>query len=142
MQLHHISSKTKSHRERRIGRGGKRGTYSGRGIKGQGARAGAKFRPAEREIIKKIPKLGGRGKHSFKSYRVRPSIVNLGDIENAFKIGDTVNPENLLKSGLITKIKGRMPKVKILGQGELKKKLMFKNVSFSGSVREKIKEAP
>ena len=142
MQLHHISPKTKSHRERRIGRGGKRGTYSGRGIKGQGARAGAKFRPAEREIIKKIPKLRGRGKHSFKPYRVRPSIVNLGDIENAFKTGDTVNPENLLKTGLITKIKGKMPKVKILGQGELKKKFIFKDVAFSANASQKIKEAP
>ncbi|MBI2122172.1 MAG: uL15 family ribosomal protein [Candidatus Sungbacteria bacterium] len=139
MQLHQLSSKTKSHRERRIGRGGKRGTYSGRGIKGQGARAGAKFRPAEREILKKIPKLRGRGKHSFKSFRLKPVVVNLGHIEKRFKSGDTVTPESLLKSGLITKIKGRMPKVKILGQGELKKNLIFKDVQFSKSAAVKLK---
>lgn len=142
MQLHQLSPKNKSHRERRIGRGGKRGTYSGRGIKGQGARAGAKFRPAEREIIKKIPKLRGRGKHSFKPFRLRPAVVNLGDIERKFKAGDAITPESLLKIGLITKIKGRMPKVKILGQGELKKKLIFKDVAFSGNASQKIKEAP
>lgn len=140
MQLHDLFPQHISRRERRIGRGGKRGTYSGRGIKGQGARAGAKFRPAERDIIKKIPKLRGRGKHSFKSFRSRPVAVNLGRIEKEFKSGDVVSPDNLLKSGLITKIKGRMPRVKILGGGESKKKFIFKDVRFSKSALKKIRE--
>lgn len=139
MQFHNLSSPKSNRRERRIGRGGKRGTYSGRGIKGQGARAGAKFRPAERELIKKIPKLRGRGKHSFKPFRLRPVIVDLGSIEKKFKSGDTVNPESLLRAGLIHRIKGRMPKIKILGGGSLQKKLTFKNVHFSRSAAIKIR---
>ena len=56
------------------------------------------------------------------------------NIEKKFKSGDTVSPESLLKAGLIGKIKGRMPKVKILGGGKSAKKLIFKDVAFSKSV--------
>lgn len=67
MQLHQIKPSHKSKSEKRIGRGGKRGTYSGRGIKGQKARAGAKKRPALRDFVKKIPKKRGyRFRHKFK----------------------------------------------------------------------------
>lgn len=135
MQFHQLSSKTKYKKGRRIGRGGKRGTYSGRGIKGQKARAGHKIRPAMRDILKKIPKLRG---YKFKSFQTRSSVVNLGDIAKKFKAGDTVSPENLLKAGLISRIKGRIPEVKILGSGEIAKKLQFKNVQFSASAKEKI----
>ena len=135
MQIHTIRPKTKIRDARRIGRGGKRGTYSGRGIKGQRARAGAKIRPAERELIKKIPKLRG---YRFKSIAQKPAAVNLGHIEAAFKDGDQVSPETLLKAGLIRRIAGRTPKVKILGTGELHKKLLFKDVVFSESARKKI----
>ena len=78
MQFHQLIQKTKFRKSRRVGRGGKRGTYSGRGIKGQKARAGAKIRPALRDILKKIPKLRG---YKFKSFRQKPSVVNLEDIE-------------------------------------------------------------
>ena len=56
MQIHQIIPKTKSKKGKYIGRGGKRGTYSGRGIKGQKARAGRKMRPEIRDMIKKLPK--------------------------------------------------------------------------------------
>ena len=135
MQFHHIQSAHPGRKSRRIGRGGKRGTYSGRGIKGLGARAGGKFRPPEREILKKIPKLRG---YRFKSFRPKPAIVNLTAIEKFFKEGDTVNRDTLLQRGLIAKTKGRMPKVKILGKGELKKKLIFKDVMMSKGVVKKI----
>jgi len=59
MQLHQIQPITKRRIKRRVGRGGKRGTYSGRGGKGQTARAGAKVRPEIRDLIKKIPKIRG-----------------------------------------------------------------------------------
>jgi len=59
MQLHQIQPITKRRIKRRVGRGGKRGTYSGRGGKGQTARAGAKVRPEIRDLIKKIPKIKG-----------------------------------------------------------------------------------
>lgn len=135
MQFHQLVRKTKLRKSRRVGRGGKRGTYSGRGIKGQKARAGAKIRPAERDIIKKIPKLRG---YKFKSFQKRPSIVNLGDLDKKFKSGDTVSPESLLGAGLIARIKGKVPKVKILGKGELKKKLLFSNVEFSSPTAVKL----
>ena len=121
---------------KRVGRGGKRGTTSGRGTKGQKARAGAKIRPAERDILKKIPKLRGS---KFKPFHFGPAVVNLAEIEERFKSGEEVSPETLLKKGLIRRIKGRTPAVKVLGTGELKKKLIFKDVEFSRSAAEKIK---
>ncbi|TSC78185.1 MAG: hypothetical protein G01um101433_381 [Parcubacteria group bacterium Gr01-1014_33] len=136
MQLHQLQPIHRGRKARRVGRGGKRGTYSGRGIKGLGARAGGKFRPPEREILKKIPKLRG---YRFKSFRRKPAIVNLFPIESHFKEGEIVSPVTLLKRGLIAKTKGNMPKVKILGKGELTKKLVFKDVMMSHAVTEKVK---
>lgn len=135
MQFHQLSPKTKFRKSRRVGRGGKRGTYSGRGIKGQRARAGARIRPAERDILKKIPKLRG---YKFKSFRPRPMVLNLDDLAKKFKSGEIVSPASLLKMGLISKIKGKTPSVKILGRGEIGKKLQFKNVAFSAPAQKKL----
>ena len=132
MQFHTIKPQTKLKRAHRIGRGGKRGTYSGRGIKGQRARAGAKIRPAERELLKKIPKLRG---YRFKSFKPKRGVVNLGDLEKKFKEGEVISPETLLKAGLIRRMSGRTPRVKILGKGRLHKNMVFKNVIFSSSAR-------
>lgn len=57
MQLHTLQPAHKLRGKKRIGRGGKRGTYSGRGVKGQKARAGRKIRPAIRDLIQSLPKL-------------------------------------------------------------------------------------
>ncbi len=59
MQIHQISKPKKQNSAKRVGRGGKRGTYSGRGMKGQKSRAGANIRPAIRDFIQQIPKLRG-----------------------------------------------------------------------------------
>jgi len=59
MQLHEIKPIHKLKSKKRIGRGGKRGTYCGKGVKGQKARAGAKIRPEIRDLIKKIHKKRG-----------------------------------------------------------------------------------
>ena len=67
MQFHTIKRKTKNRKARQVGRGGTRGKTSGRGTKGQNARAGRKKRPELRDFIKRIPKLRGRGKNSLKS---------------------------------------------------------------------------
>lgn len=135
MQFHQLSTKTKFKKYRRIGRGGKRGTYSGRGIKGQRARAGAKIRPEMRDILKKIPKLRG---YKFKSYRPKPTVVNFKNLEKKFKNGDTVSPETLFKAGFIGKVKGRLPKVKILGGSVSAKKFTFKDVAFSKEAAAKV----
>lgn len=136
MQFHTLTAKTKRKNEKRIGRGGKRGTYSGRGLKGQKARAGHRIRPEERDILKKIPKLRG---YKFKSFRAKPEAVNLLELEKHFKDGDTISPETLYKAGLIGKIKGKMPRVKVLGKGVLKKRLIFQNVVFSSRAAKKLK---
>lgn len=139
MQLHQVQPNHRGRRARRVGRGGKRGTYSGRGIKGQRARAGAKIRPQERDILKKIPKLRG---YKFKSFRSGPAAVNLDTIDRRFREGETVTPQTLHQRGLIRKIKGRIPEVKILGRGELKKHLAFKDVSFSKSAANNLRRDP
>ena len=141
MQLHQLSQKTKYRKSRRIVRGGKRGTYSGRGIKGQKARAGHKIRPEVRDLLKKIPKLRG---YKFKSFRSKPTVVNLEDIEKKFKAGDMVSPQSLLEKRLVRKIKGKMPRVKILGKGKLTPKVIFKEVALSRGVLIKtgLKKAP
>lgn len=129
MQLHHIKPSNILKKRKRIARGGKRGGYSGRGIKGQKSRAGSGIRPAIRDLMMKIPKQRGRAKHSFKSLSVKPVILNLTDINRQFKEGEVVSPKTL-----------NLPRVKILGKGEITKKLHFQNVLFSKSVHEKIKK--
>jgi len=59
MQLHEIQPIHKNKSKKRVGRGGKRGTYSGRGLKGQKSRAGRKIRPAIRDLMQRTPKLRG-----------------------------------------------------------------------------------
>jgi len=59
MQLHELQPTHKTKTSKRIGRGGKKGTYSGRGMKGQKSRAGARMQPLVRELIKRYPKLRG-----------------------------------------------------------------------------------
>lgn len=135
MQLHNLKPKHESQKEHRIGRGGKRGTYSGRGIKGQKARAGAKIRPHERELLKKIPKLRG---YKFKSFRQKPAIINLKDIERVFTGASVITPRALYEKGLMPKIKGRFPRVKVLSVGDTKKKFVFKNIMFSRAARKKV----
>ncbi|MDO8569856.1 MAG: uL15 family ribosomal protein [bacterium] len=75
MQFHNLQAKTKRKYARQVGRGGTRGKTAGRGTKGQNARAGRKKRPEMRDIIKRIPKLRGRGKSSLKSFQ--PKLTGL-----------------------------------------------------------------
>lgn len=138
MQLNNLQPVHRSKRSKRVGRGGKRGTFSGRGTKGQGARAGAKIRPAARDIVKKIPKLRG---YKFKAFRAREAVVNLAAIERHFKEGDVVSPATLKEAGLVRRVNGRLPEVKILGTGALTKNVKFHAVRFSKAVSEKHGEA-
>ena len=138
MQLHQIKPIHKKKRKKRIGRGGKRGTYSGRGIKGQKARAGRKLKPVIRELIKRYPKLRG---YKFKPIKPKPIVVNIGILNKKFKEGEIVSPQVLLEKKIIRKIKGRVPEVKILGKGEIKKPLIIKDCLFSNSAKEKIEKA-
>src|SRR3989339_1771255 len=113
MQFHNLQAKTKRKRARQVGRGGTRGKTSGRGTKGQNARAGHKKRPEIRDFIKRIPKLRGRGKNINTSIQNKPSVVNVGDLNKMFKAGDIVSPQTLLKNGMVKMFAGVLPRVKI-----------------------------
>ncbi len=144
MQLHQLQPNTKRKSAKRIGRGGKRGKTSGRGHKGQLARAGNSTRPEMRDIIKKIPKLRGHGINraaTVNAERTLPEVVNLSVIEKAYDNGETVSPQTLVAKGILSKTKGRLPKVKVLGNGDLSKKITLTNCTFSNSVKEKIEKA-
>jgi len=138
MQLHQLRSKHKLKKRKRVGRGGKRGTYSGKGLKGQKARSGRRFAPAIRELIKRYPKLRG---YRFKGQERYLAIINIGKIDKKFEDSEVVNPKTLLKRKLIRKIKGKMPKVKILGEGQLNKTLVFEDCYISKAAKEKIEKA-
>jgi len=138
MQLHELRPKHKLKKRKRVGRGGKRGTNCGKGVKGQKARAGKRFQPIIRSLIKRYPKLRG---YKFKPLELKPIIINTEILEKKFKAGDKINPQVLLEKNLIRKIKGRIPKVKILGKGKLTKSLTIENCLISKQAGEKIKKA-
>lgn len=139
MQLYELKPKHKLKKKKRVGRGGKRGTYSGRGIKGQRARAGRAPRPALRDIVKKFHKKRG---YRFKSIKEEPIILNLGFLAEKFEDKDIVTMKTLYKKKLLRK-KDKV--VKILGDGELNIKLFFEGrkdlLKFSHAALEKIKKA-
>ena len=136
MQLHELKPIHKFKKPKRIGRGGKRGGPSGRGVQGKTASP-----PPIRELIKKYPKLRGyRMKFQIPKSKSQ-TIFNLDILEKKFNVGEKVSPEILLEKKIIRKIKGRMPQVKLLGGGELTKALTIEGCQASKSAKEKIKKA-
>ncbi len=124
-----------------MGRGGTRGKTSGRGTKGQSARSGRKKRPEMRDIIKRIPKLRGRGKNFLKSVKAKAQVLSLDIILKNFESGDTVSLVTLEKKGLIRSKSGKLPQVKVLGgglssdkTGKITKDLKFEGVKLSKSI--------
>jgi len=137
MQFHTLQPAHKLKPKKRIGRGGKRGTYSGRGIKGQKSRAGKKLEPMIRGLIKRYPKMRG---YKFKAREPQYKIVNIDVLEKKFKPGDIITPDVLLEKQIIFKIKTRTPNVKILGKGEITKPLTIKNCIISKNAKQKIEK--
>lgn len=140
MQLHQLAPKNRRTTARRIGRGGKRGKTSGKGGKGQTARAGGRPRPELRDMIKRLPKRRGFGKNRARTVnneRIRPYVVNVEAL-NAFENGDTVNPKTLVATGILVVRDGEAVSVKVLGTGELTKKLTISGCTISDSARAKI----
>ncbi len=135
MQLNQLKRVHKNKDDKRVARGGKRGKTAGRGTKGQKARAGHRMRPEMRDIIKKFPKNRG---YKNQSFEIKPQPVNLEILENAFAAGDAVNPETLLAKKLISKVGGRLPKVKILSTGKLTKKVIVTGCTFSKTAKSHI----
>ena len=138
MQIHQIRSNNKPSKKRRVGRGGKRGTYSGRGLKGQKSRAGRKIKSQLREMILKFPKRRGV---SFPSLQKKCSVLKLSDIVRVFPEGGAINLDKLKKAGLISKIKGQIHPIKILGSMPLSKKYIIKGCLASEKVKEAVEKA-
>jgi len=133
---------------KRVGRGhgSGKGRYSGRGIKGQKSRAGSKKMPAGFEggqmpLDMRAPKLRGNTSADampIGPFRTYSQPVNLRDLDRVFADGDTVDLDALVAKGLL---KNTKTDVKVLGTGELTKKLAVTVHSFSASAREKIEAA-
>lgn len=144
--LHNIKPGQSKDRKR-VGRGHGSGTgkTSGRGHKGQGSRSGGKPGPAyeggQTPVHMRMRKLRGATKKTsmpIGPFRTQTQPVNVDDLERLFEAGDAVNPETLAGKGLATR-KG-VP-VKILGRGELTKKLDVTAAKFSAEARKKIEAA-
>jgi large subunit ribosomal protein L15 len=145
--LHTIRPKPGSRKPRkRVGRGevSGLGQTSGRGHKGAGARSGAKqksgYEGGQNPIHMRTRKL--RGPHRkmsmpFEQFRTHTQPVNVSDLESRFSAGDEVTAETLRAAGLA---KRRHP-VKVLGRGDISKKLTVRVHAFSASAREKIEKA-
>jgi large subunit ribosomal protein L15 len=139
MRLHNLKPRPGAkHRTKRLGIGESsgHGKTSGRGGKGQTARSGGSirlgFEGGQMPLLRRIPKRG----FNNKSFGTHLATVNVEDL-NDFK-GDTVTPEALVEQGLLKKT---LHGVKILGDGELKKKLTVKAQQFSASAKDKITKA-
>jgi len=164
MQLHELKPIHKPKKKKRLGQGD-RFCGRGSGTRGQKARAGRKLKPLIRVLIKRYPKLRG---YKFKPVSEKPVIINIETLNRKFKAGDKINPEVLLEKKLISKIKGKTPKVKILGRhppatrgardkregggrvgvppkgrppGEITKKLIIEGCQVSKKAREEIEKA-
>jgi len=138
MQLHELKPKHKIKERKRVGRGGRKGSYSGKGIKGQSSRSGRRFEPVIRSLIKRYPKLRG---YRFKGMPDNIAVLNLSALKGKFEASEIVNPQALLEKRIVSRINGKTPKVKILGKGDLTKPLNFEGCDFSKREKEKIEKS-
>ncbi len=152
MNIHQLKPRTPRAFAKRVGRGGKRGTTSGKGTKGQKSRAGAGvkpgFRGGDNRIWQLFPKQRGASKKPgnssphqkhrfFQLKHGKSAAINLGAFDK-FSEGQEVTAEMLIAEGIIH---GTKDKVKVLGGGILKKKLILKGFTFSDSAKAKIAKA-
>ncbi|MDA1337235.1 MAG: uL15 family ribosomal protein [bacterium] len=138
MQLHEIKPKTKRASKKRIGRGGKRGTYSGRGMKGQKSRAGGKVAPVVREVLKRYPKL--KGYRGVKRQR-KPQTVTLQMIVKKFSKDELISPASLFEKELIFQKRGVPPVVKIVGIAILESPLSVQGCLLTAGAKKSIEES-
>jgi len=141
MQTHQLKRKKPNKKSRKIGRGGDRGKTSGAGHKGQRQHGDHGVRAEIRDQIKKIPKLRGRGKNSNKSIKSNSIAVNIATLNALFAAGDIVSKETLLEKKVLSGAQFRKNGVKILGNGELDKKLSIQGCQVSATASEKISKA-
>lgn len=141
MELSEILKQAGSNKKRkRLGRGigSGLGKTCGRGHKGAGSRAGAKsvgmIEGGQMPLFRRLPK---RGFSNF-AFKNEYAVVNVGELNKRFEDGAHVTAEAVLEAGLIRNLRY---KLKVLGEGELTKKLKVEAAKFSKSAEEKIKSA-
>ena len=137
MQIHNVKRNTKQKTHTQLGRGGRHGKTSGRGGKGQTARAGNKRRPQMRDVIKKLPKLRG---YKFASIQNDFYPVNLDSLDRAFSNGDAVTLASLIEKKVVRVKGGNNPRVKILARGALTKKLKITGCTMSATAKAAIEK--
>ena len=127
------------HSKKRVGRGhgSGQGTQAGRGHKGAKSRSGFKrkvgFEGGQMPLKRRVPKRGFRN-----PFRVEYAVVNLDTLAEVFEAGSSVTPDLLRERGLVRKSGAR---IKVLGRGEISKKLTVQAHKFSGMAAEKIAAA-
>lgn len=139
MKLHQISV-SKPKKEKRVGRGGKRGTTAGRGTKGQHSRSGRRIRPAVRDLIQRLPKLRG---FRNKPLTAKPFVINLSDLKS---LRNRADKGPLALNVLLLKEIGWVgskfnSEVKLLGRGEIDFPVIVRGIKVSESVKAKIEKA-
>jgi large subunit ribosomal protein L15 len=135
MQLHTLKG-TRNKSKKRIGRGGKRGTTSGRGQKGQKSRAGRRIRPAARDLIMRMPKKRGSGKNKNRRKSLPSLALSLDKLQNMQE--QQITRELLLKLRLLRDAK---QPVKILASGTITTAKEISGIQVSKAAREKIEKA-
>ena len=140
MKLHELNASPEAKVRKRVGRGPGSGIgkTSGRGENGQKSRSGASipawFQGGQTPLYRRVPKRGFNNAR----FRTEYATINLSDLNKYFNDGDEVTPEVLKEKGII---KQQLCGVKVLGNGELEKKLTIKANRFSSSAVTKIESA-
>ena len=140
MKLHELNALPEAKSKKRVGRGpgSGMGKTATRGQKGQKSRSGASIAPwfqgGQTPLYRRLPKRGFNNAR----YSVRYATINLSDLNKFFKDGDVVTPELLKEKGIIKK---QLSGVKVLGNGNLEKKLTIKANRFSTAAIAKIEAA-
>lgn len=139
MKLHELDSMPEAKKIKRVGRGMASGSgkTSGRGHKGQKARSGSSipawFQGGQSALFRRLPKRGFNNNR----FKIEYAIINLDDL-NRFNDGDIITPEVLKEKGIIKK---ELAGIKVLGSGELTKKITIKANRFSSKAVTKIESA-
>ena len=140
MKLNELNKAPEAKAKKRVGRGpgSGMGKTSTRGQKGQKSRSGASipawFQGGQTPLYRRLPKRG----FNNAEFRTAYATINLSDLNKFFNDGDVVTPELLKERGIIKK---QLCGVKVLGNGELEKKLTVKASRFSSSAVTKIESA-
>ena len=139
-----LLKRTSKRTYRRVGRGqgSKRGKTSGRGGKGQTARAGNKRRPELRDIIKKLPKRRGYGKNRSRTVNMRtpaPTAISINRLNQLFDNGAEISLATLKERGVIKARGGNT--IKIVSGSEASKKFTIKDCKISASARAAVEKA-